>query len=283
MGTLHESGEINYFSGRCKELWDNWNTGHANQRVRNRKNTIKNNLILLMNRIGIKRLDIHFVNQAGVAGQFTWSNWSMDIGPSQISKNDIKCKNFVDLCATLYHETRHAEQFSRMVQGVRLGRLLIPEAKKLPRFYKTRFISRAMDIDYSATNYAVNHRNDYKVFAATPRKSHCTIGSAKGWDNWDATVDDWLERTYSKSKSTFSRIGQSDDMKHLPNISGQYSPGGGPMKVKGSRDAIDKQYYYRAEDERDAYVIEELFTNALKNRFANYELKKSWKRTDPRW
>lgn len=284
MGTLHASGEINFFSNKCRQLWDKWNDGPALQRVPKRKTAIKNTMIQLMIRIGIKRLDIQFVNSPGAAGQFSWGEWSMEIGPDQIADNNIRCAEFVDLCATLYHETRHAEQFTRMAQGVRLGRLLFPGNKKLPLFYKTHFISKNMGMEYAATNYAVNHRNEYKTFAATPRLTHCTMGVAKGWDNWDPTVDDWLQRTYSRSKSTFSQIGQSDAVKGLGNIGGQYSKGGGTMNVLGGRrDAIEKQYYYRAEDEKDAFAIEALCGTALKNRFANYNARKNWRRTDPRW
>ncbi|MBI5556210.1 MAG: hypothetical protein HY885_01075 [Deltaproteobacteria bacterium] len=284
MATLHESATITYFAGKCKKIWDDWNNGQAGERVQKRKSAIKNNLLLLMNRIGIKPLEITFINQPGVAGQFGWGDWEIEIGPAELVKHDIACEKFVDLCVTFYHETRHAEQFTRMAQGVRLARLRIPGLKKLPVFGKAHVIAKAMGMNYAATNYAANHRNDYIVFAATPRQSHCTIGSAKGWDNWDPTVDDWLQRTYNRNKSTFSEIGQSDDVNDLPNIGGQYAQGGGTMDIVGGRrGAIEQQYYFRAEDEKDAYAIEKLFTAALANQFVNYQARKGWKRTDPRW
>ncbi|MFC1794993.1 hypothetical protein ACFL3Q_15565 [Planctomycetota bacterium] len=284
MGTLHEARTINYFSARCKDLWDKWNLGATNKRLKKRKDLIKSNLDQLVNRIGIKSLKIEFVNDPNICGAFGWGGWQMDIGATSLAKHDIKCKAFVELCVTLYHETRHAEQFTRIAQGIRLKRLEHNGVKKIPLFGRSLVISKAMGMNYSATKYALDHRNDYLVFVATPRKAHCSHSSYQGWSNWDSTVDDWMQRTYSRSKSTFSAIGQSDDVTNLPNIGGQYSGGGGTMDVVGGRrGAIEKQYYYRAEDEKDAYAIEKLFKTSLCNRFVNYTSKRNWKRDDSRW
>lgn len=284
MGTLHEARTINYFSARCKDLWDKWNLGPANKRLKKRKDLIKGNLDRLVRQIGIKQLKTQFVNDPDICGAFGWGGWEMDIGATELAKHDIKCKNFVELCVTLYHETRHAEQFTRIAQGIRLKRLEHNGVKKLPLFGRSLVISKAMGMNYSATKYALDHRNDYLIFVATPRKAHCSRSSYQGWSNWDSTVDDWLQRTYSRSKSTFSAIGQSDDVTNLPNIGGQYSGGGAMMNVVGGRrGAIEKQYYYRADDEKDAYAIEKLFETSLKNRFVNYSARRNWKRDDARW
>nr|WP_319490321.1 hypothetical protein [uncultured Desulfobacter sp.] len=55
------------------------------------------------------------------------------------------------------------------------------------------------------------------------------------------------------------------------------------MDILGNRDAIEKQYYYRAKDEMDAVAIEKLLGASLKGRFVNYLSKKNWKRTDNSW
>ena len=282
--TLHNADTVTFFSGKCLDLWDKWNQGPAGGRLRKRQNIIKRDMKELMGRIKIYQMEPVFVNDPNVGGEFSWGDWGINIGATELAKHNIRCKKFVDLCATLYHELRHAEQFTRIAQGVRLKRLEIPGVKKIPFFGKSRVISKAMGMSYSATQYALNQRKDYTVFSATPRMIHCSYGSSTGWQNWCPTVDDWLQCTYSSSQSTFSAIGQSDDVTNLPNVGGQYSSGGGTMNVLGGRrDAIERQWYYGAPDEIDAVAIEKLLFGSLSNRFANYRARQNWRRTDPRW
>ena len=282
--TLHDAATVNYFSRKCKGLWDKWNQGPATSRLEKRKTIVKKEMKLLMTRIGIKQMEPVFVNDPNNEGSFSWGNWELEISIAKLMKHDIRCKQFVDLCATFYHELRHAEQFTRVAQGVRLKRLDLPGVKKIPLFGRSLIISKAMGMNYSATKYALNHRNDYKQFSATPKMTHCTTGSSSDWQNWCPTVDDWLQCTYSSSQSTFSDIGQSDDVDNLPNIGGQYSSGGTTMNVLGNRRAaIEKQWYYGAPDEMDAVAIEKLLFRSLSNQFVNYQSKKNWRRTDTRW
>ena len=112
----------------------------------------------------------------------------------------------------------------------------------------------------------------YIVFAMTPKLPYCSAGSAPGWDKWDATVDDWLQRTYARGKSQFAEWGQA---------SGKNLGGGVGVVPKASRDAIDKAFYHGAEDETDAVAMEELLELSLVKKIPRYVAVRSKSRIDP--
>lgn len=59
-------------------------------------------------------------------GYFSWGAWQLVLRKSVLQRN-ISYTNFVTFCRTIYHETRHAEQFFRIAQGLAAGKLKYPE------------------------------------------------------------------------------------------------------------------------------------------------------------
>jgi hypothetical protein len=237
MATLHDSATIQSYANDCRLIYNMWRAWQQPQREQAFKMTHQS----LCQRAGIPVPPVTFKNSSNL-GSFGWGSWTIVVGNKPFKKNLSK-EEFIDLCCTVYHETRHSEQFYRVIQGLLLGRFDFPVKLPAGPGLKTQ-IGLAMSVKATIVNQADVNKNSYVGFAKTARLPHCTAGSGPGWDNWDPTVSDWLERTYSKSKQKFAEAGQD--------------------AAVGT--AIDKAWYRGAEDERDAYAIEALVKAALKPR-----------------
>ena len=54
----------------------------------------------------------------GLAGGLNWSNWTLQINNTFFLDDSITYRNFIELCRTAYHESRHGEQVYRAAQGL---------------------------------------------------------------------------------------------------------------------------------------------------------------------
>ena len=234
MPTLHENAIIQSYANDCRLVFNMWRAWMQPQREQAFKMTHES----LCRRAGIPVPPITFRHSSNL-GSFAWGSWTIVVGNKPFAKNLTK-EEFIDLCCTVYHETRHSEQFYRVAQGLLLGRFEFP-ARLPPGGNLKAQIAPAMSIKAEIVQHADTHKNSYLAFAQTGRLPHCTAGSGPGWTNWDPTVSDWLERTYSKSKQRFAEEGQD--------------------AAVGT--AKDRAWYRGAEDERDAYAIEDLVKRVL--------------------
>jgi hypothetical protein len=235
VSTLHASAVINAYASDCRRIrtmWGAWTAAVREQAFRSVYQSLCQRARIPVPQLVFKSL--------GDLGSFSWGNWSITVDNKRFKKALSK-DEFVDLCCTVYHETRHSEQFFRVAQGLFLKRFDFPG--KLPQGANLRMqVGSALNIPPTIASQADIDKAGYNAFAASPKLPHCTTGSGPGWSNWDPTVSDWLERTYSKSKQRFAERGQS-------------APSG---------TAIDRAWYRGAEDERDAFAVEELVKAALK-------------------
>ena len=270
MPSLHMAATIRIYCDTCRQIWDDWrNATIGINGTTRRKNEFSALLDRLCNTAQMPVVKKTYVDDLGAEGQFGWGDWEIELEGQYFKNRNIVLKVFVELCASVYHEARHAEQFTRIVQGLALGRHRCT-ALNLPVNPTVLQISRKTDVKQAAVTWAVNNRNSYSVgFARTPRLSHCDFGSGPNWETWDPTVDSWLQRNYAKAQKTIAAIGQSDDTINLPNIDG----GSGTFNIS-RRGAIEKQWYYRAEDEKDAVACEKMAKRSLIGRF-NYPANKN--------
>lgn len=227
MASLHEGASMSFYAGSCGRIRTMWGAWQQAQRQQAFAMTHRS----LCQRVGLPVPPITF-RPSDDLGSFSWGAWTVEVGNRPFRRSLTK-EQFVDLCSTVYHETRHAEQFYRVAQGLLLGRLDFPERLGAGGSLAGR-IAAGMGMKSRIVRHAEMHKDGYLAFARSPKMSHCTTGSGPGWSNWDPTVSDWLERTYAKSKATFARKGQDAD----------------------SGTAIDRAWYRGAEDERDAYAVE---------------------------
>lgn len=234
MASLHEGAVMSFYANSCGRIRTMWGAWRQPQRQQAFAMTHRS----LCDRVGLPVAPITFKTSDDL-GSFSWGSWSIVVGNKPFNK-DLTKEEFVDLCSTVYHETRHAEQFYRVAQGLILGRFDFPDKLKSRGSDVVR-IANGMGIRTRIVQHAKAHKNTYLAFARSPKMSHCTVGSGPGWSHWDPTVSDWLERTYAKSKSSFASAGQD--------------------AAVGT--AIDRAWYRGAEDERDAYAVEDALKRHL--------------------
>ena len=234
MASLHDSGIIQSYANGCRLIYNMWRAWQQPQREQAFKMTHSS----LCQRAGIPLAPVTFKNSSSL-GSFSWGSWTIKVGNKPFQKNLTK-EEFIDLCCTVYHETRHSEQFYRVAQGLLVGRHDFPRKLSSSGTLKAQ-IGPAMSIPATIVNHADANKHTYAAFAQSRRLPHCTAGSGPDWSSWDPTVSDWLDRTYSKSKQQFAEEGQD--------------------AAVGT--AKDRAWYRGAEDERDAYAIEALVKTAL--------------------
>jgi hypothetical protein len=235
VSTLHAGSVISSYASDCRlirTMWGAWTPAVREQGFRRVYQS-------LCQRAKIPVPNLVFKNYSSL-GAFSWGSWSITVDNKPFKKALSK-DEFIDLCCTVYHETRHSEQFFRVAQGLLLKRFDFPG--KLPQGSNLKAqVGSALNIPPAIVGQADSSKGGYSLFATSAKLPHCTTGSGPGWSNWDPTVSDWLERTYSKSKQRFAEQGQA-------------APSG---------TAIDRAWYRGAEDERDAYAVEDLVKAALR-------------------
>jgi hypothetical protein len=207
-------------------------------------------------------------------GGFEWDSWTLTLNNKYTNKNDIKYGKFVEYCSTIYHETRHAEQFYRVAQGLALGRLKYPDTsdrqivqklggsglsmqQKIGLFGGGRgiqstqllptatLLSEWLDIPATAAQHAYNSRASFDAFTALPKPNWFQRSTVL------LEVEDWMRATYKKTFGEMDSFAQRED---------------------DPDDAIrDNVYrmYRNLPEEHDAHSIEDLVQTALKNRIGH--------------
>jgi hypothetical protein len=112
------------FVAECVDLWRNWLQGPQAGRTAQREARLS---------AAIRHITAFMVTpnivfrHIGGWGAFNWTDWRLSINRHYTGHDDIRYKNFVEICSTIYHETRHAEQFYRIAQGLAAGTLKFPD------------------------------------------------------------------------------------------------------------------------------------------------------------
>ncbi len=119
--SLQFDSVLNSFTGKCAGVWRNWRTSSKVQRE-----TTLSTAITQMTAFMVPPT-VRFSNTSGW-GSFSWPSWTLKVNQKYTGQDAIKYKDFVEVCSTIYHETRHAEQFYRIAQGVAAGTLSLPDA-----------------------------------------------------------------------------------------------------------------------------------------------------------
>jgi hypothetical protein len=127
--SLQSKMSVDYYSARCTELWKSWLTGATPAaRKTAREGKIRSALGPLMG--FMVPVAILFEDLDDSHGAFSWTRWRLYINSDNTKDDDITYEDFIELCSTGYHETRHAEQFYRIAQGLALGKLSFPDKSK---------------------------------------------------------------------------------------------------------------------------------------------------------
>ncbi|MCA9539583.1 MAG: hypothetical protein KC620_11885 [Myxococcales bacterium] len=116
------------FVADCARLWSTWLQGGSSPMERQaRREQALTQAIGRTTQFMVPPA-VRFAATGGGWASFDWTTWRLTVNHNHTRRDDIRYRNFVELCATVYHETRHAEQFYRIAQGLAAGRLKFPDA-----------------------------------------------------------------------------------------------------------------------------------------------------------
>jgi hypothetical protein len=279
-------GRLQTYSIACRNLWTNWLTLSAVQRKDAFEQAIQA-ATTFMPPLAITPAVI------SDDGSFSWSNWGLEIRQARLAKNDLRLYKFIDLCGTVYHEARHAEQFYRMAQGLAAGTLQIPD----------RTLAQQMNeyISHSRSGGGLSFQEKLSLFqgltqgqglqqsvwgGSAPKRQriiarwlgiqanivqHADTNSA-GFATWInlprprhykrgtalEEVKDWVMDTYKVSGNTVSQFGQDEDDDES-------------MRPLGDDRRPIYEMYRDQPQEWDAHAVEDLLAQDLKGRFVNYQ------------
>jgi hypothetical protein len=256
------------FVDDCAGIWSTWlqdglpgSAASRKQRRERRFRTAVGRMTMFM-----VRPSVEFATSGGW-GAFNWTRWKLRINQCYTGQDAIRYNDFVELCSTVYHETRHAEQFYRIAQGLAAGNLRLPDARAVqvtqrlppwgairscivtsetdaidddPRYLtaaqRAHLIADRMRIPLSVAQHADRQRDSFPTYleSATP-----------AWFRRAPLdeVNDWLRATYGR------RFSESGTWMQRPH---------GPHRVQRNRP-----------EENDARSLEELVQAALYRRIGH--------------
>ncbi len=102
------------------EVYKNWPTLAPSERAKTLIGELNN---ILTNSLQIPAVKTNMGENLdpGTCGQLDFTTWTIQLSPQSWSKRAITLEEMGDYCVTIYHETRHAEQWYRVGQGVAAG------------------------------------------------------------------------------------------------------------------------------------------------------------------
>jgi hypothetical protein len=133
------------FSKGLTTLFDSWTTLNGDQRLKAVRTLVNDELAA----VGVTHPVAVFPNVGGVGGstygKFLSQSWILSIAPQGLQAVSTAPGGFAELADTIYHETRHAEQFFRTA-----GRLGRKKGKVAPAE-----IAKTLNMDSKAVAMAV--------------------------------------------------------------------------------------------------------------------------------
>lgn len=221
--SLQHDNFANAFALTFKDLIGNWDIWNINRK----KDVIKRLIQNQCNRF-MQAPDVRYGNASSDCGSFSNGplTWEIEIGEGALLATTLKDK--LELCSTIYHETRHAEQLFRVAQGLAAGMINhgVPKNKLIKVLAKTggmntvtqkRFmfendlsqypfsanmLVELVWVPLNVANNAVNRMNDFNTWINSGRPT---------WykRNPQEIVTRWADTTLRKSTERVEDAGQS--------------------------------------------------------------------------
>src|SRR5262249_52721783 len=95
-----------------KDVFSKWATLNAETRIRGLAKEANKRL----KDAGVPETELIIGDAEGNLGQFAFESWSLEIGKPAFENNAPTLAQMADMADTIYHESRHAEQWFRMAQ-----------------------------------------------------------------------------------------------------------------------------------------------------------------------
>jgi hypothetical protein len=229
--SLQNDGVRNRFVTACADIWRSWLLD-GSAAVREEKLEAA---IVSMSSFMVAP-DVKFATLGGW-GAFSWTGWKLKVNKKYTGKDDIRYKDFVEVCCTIYHETRHAEQFYRIAQGLAAGKLKFPDASSASTVQKMAagvgsvksriamfeavgkgtdplqldtgkriaVISERLKLPLAVVRHADINRDGFQTFID---------GARPAWFKRSTVLDEvneWMRATYKKTFSELDTWAQGND------------------------------------------------------------------------
>ena len=263
------------FVTACAGVWRTWLTAAPGAREAQFRAAIQSMTSFMVTPT------VQFANTGGW-GSFNWVQWTLRVNRKYTALTGIRYADFVEVCSTIYHETRHAEQFYRIAQGLAAGTLQFPDSSpagnvqamqaggssvraRIAMFEsasrgqnplqadaasRVRVIAQRLDIPENVARHADTHRDYFANYLASSRPAWFKRATILD------EVNEWMRATYKKTYSELDTWAQGPD---------------GPYRV-----------YRDLPEENDAHGIEDLVQAELFQRIGlDTPANRSKRRNDP--
>ena len=128
--SLHHHVSITTFAQACANLWANWANpplGWPGPDDKTKRRNHISQVIIANATVGFMvPPNVIFEDAGGSNGAFRWRAWQLRLKRTLTKNLGLAYADYVKFCRTMYHETRHAEQFYRIAQGLAAGALKYP-------------------------------------------------------------------------------------------------------------------------------------------------------------
>lgn len=260
--TLQDVTVRTNFVNDCRTIWQNWlQGGPGGNRALRREGEFTNAINRMASFMVVPTVSFKHMSKGW--GSFDWTKWKLKVNDDYTQEPDIKYKDFVELCCTVYHETRHGEQFYRIAQGLSAGDLKYPDASptQVGQMAKTGtgsvrsrinmfqsmvsgndplqvdpgkrpgIIAKWIDIPVNIAQHADAARAGFQVYTSLAKPAWFKRATVLD------EVNEWMRATYKKTYSEMDDWAQSSK---------------GPYRI-----------YRDLPEENDAHGIEDLVKTAL--------------------
>lgn len=220
---------------KCLDVFKDWTTLAPNQRA----NAVVGELnSILTNNLQVPALRTNMGRSlaANTYGQLDFRTWTIQLNFNLWSRSSITLEQMGKLCVTVYHETRHAEQWYRVGQGVAAGQFVPPAMGPVGRLGPTsEQIARALWLDLGIARDAEQKKRFFNVHVPVPM-----LPLVEGWFNSIYGTGALHRRTVLADTSRQGFI----DYRHLPEEDDAHKVEQGvraiwKLKQPGAEDALE--------------------------------------------
>jgi hypothetical protein len=141
--SLQQAASINQAARAFKRIWKYWlrpagapaypaavSAAAAQARAAARKTAMRQAIQGYSNFLPNITISLDQNLGAGVLGGLNWSAWTLSINSSFFTNDAITYADFMELCRTAYHETRHGEQVYRAAQALASQAIGLPDTSQ---------------------------------------------------------------------------------------------------------------------------------------------------------
>jgi hypothetical protein len=275
MRSLQQQDVVDEFARDCLLLWNSWlkpknqpTVDLAGTRAFCRKDLLKNAIQDMTNGV-ILRPGVEFKALPKSWGCFLWDKWALHLNESFLQADDIKYGEFIEICLTAYHETRHAEQAYRVAQGLAAGVIAFPDklglelvqhggvaggvAAKLASIKNARMGARQAVIGMDPTARAQVIADLLKIPLTTAQAAEAS--SAEFNDFLALPKPEWFRRATSKLEvEDWLRADFKKTLHEMDSLAQEHGNNSG-FRMKAM--------YHALPEENDAHAIEEMVSGAI--------------------